>query len=226
MSSLSQHIVPVWKRWLSYFQELHLESYPSDINPHLYVCLNRGRLQLCAKSAIYSFEDLYDNFHKTFSRIALPPDGSSVLVLGLGLGSVIEMLERNFKKSYHFTAVEIDDHVIQLADKYVLRHLQSPIQTICTDAYVFCESASEKYDLILVDVFINDLIPTKFSTSLFTGYLKDLLHPSGQIIINRLYQSDKDRDAFNDFYQGPVAEQFAEKDFFQIKGNRMIVASN
>ena len=52
---------PLWKRWLSYLFEIHVESTSSDYNPHLHVSLNNGRYQLSTANAIYSFEDLYDN---------------------------------------------------------------------------------------------------------------------------------------------------------------------
>ena len=90
---------PFWKKILSYFFEFHIESAPSEINPHLYVSLNRGRYQLSTANAIYSFEDLYDNFFDAFKKVNLDQYPiKNVLVLGLGLGSIPLMLEKNLKK--------------------------------------------------------------------------------------------------------------------------------
>ncbi|MEL6944963.1 MAG: hypothetical protein AAFO82_20090, partial [Bacteroidota bacterium] len=57
-SRLAQSI-PRWKRWWSYLSEIHIESAPNEINPHLYVSLRNGRYQLSTANAIYSYEDLY-----------------------------------------------------------------------------------------------------------------------------------------------------------------------
>jgi hypothetical protein len=77
---------PFWKNLLSYFFEFHIESAPSEVNPHLYVSLSRGRYQLATASAIYSFEDLYDNFFNAFKQINLDENPiKNVLILGLGL---------------------------------------------------------------------------------------------------------------------------------------------
>ncbi len=82
-SAIRNPHIPRWKYWLSHFMELHIESAPSELNPHLYVSLTRGRLQLCTANAIYSFEDLYDNFSKTFDLFKeefVPKE--EVLILG------------------------------------------------------------------------------------------------------------------------------------------------
>ena len=119
--------IPRWKRLLSYFVEFHIESAPSELNPHLYVSLNRGRYQLCTANAVYSFADLYDNFVKAFQRLQpaqLPI--REVLLLGFGLGSIPLMLEKKFHCRIRYTGVEADESVIWLAGKYALPELQSP----------------------------------------------------------------------------------------------------
>ena len=109
---------PLWKRFLSYLFEIHIESTSSEYNPHLYVSLQKGRYQLSTANAVYSFEDLYDNFSDAFKEIDLDRlNIQNVLILGFGLGSIPIILEQNFKKKYHYTGVEIDEEVLYLAKK-------------------------------------------------------------------------------------------------------------
>ena len=72
----------------------------------------------------------------------------NVLVLGLGLGSIPLMLEKNFGKKYNYTAVEIDESVIYLASKYALPKLESNIQIICADAFAYVRQTEQKLSLI------------------------------------------------------------------------------
>ena len=92
---------PIWKRLLSYFFEWHIESAPSEANPHLYVSLKNGRYQLCTANAVYSYEDLYTNFLRAFEQIDFDKvPGKDVLILGLGLGSIPIILEKRFGRPY------------------------------------------------------------------------------------------------------------------------------
>ncbi|MEL7021873.1 MAG: hypothetical protein AAGK47_09700, partial [Bacteroidota bacterium] len=101
--------VPTWKKWLSYLTEIHIESAPSEINPHLYVSLRRGRYQLCTANAIYSYEDLYSNFYKAFEQVNLHKiKGDRVLILGYGMGSIPYILEKKMNYDFNYTAIEID----------------------------------------------------------------------------------------------------------------------
>ena len=213
-----------WKKWLSYFFEQHIESASSDHNPHLYVSLNRGRYQLCTANAVYSFEELYDNFYKTFQQLnfeALP--GKRVLLLGLGLGSIPQMLEQHFNQSFQYTAVEIDEAIIYLANKYVLTNLQSPIETICTDAIAFIDQTSEKFDLICMDIFLDDVVPTAFETNHFLESLKACLHPEGFLLYNRLSVTDKDLSKTRMFYQDVFQTVFSDSAYLDVHSNWILI---
>ena len=110
---------PLWKRLVSYFFEIHIESTSSEFNPHLYVSLYKGRYQLSTANAIYSFEDLYDNFSEAFEEIDLDRLAiQNVLILGFGLGSIPILLEQHFNKEYHYTGIEIDEIVRICANQF------------------------------------------------------------------------------------------------------------
>ena len=145
---------PKWKKILSYFKELSLEKTSSLSNPYLEVLLVAGRHQLVTKDAIYSFDDKYENFNQSFKRInweLLP--GNRVLVLGLGLGSVILLLEKYFHKSFDYTAVEVDSEICRLCNDYTLQRLDSFVEVIPSEAMRFLVSTDDSYDMIIMDIF-------------------------------------------------------------------------
>lgn len=215
---------PLLKKLLSYVTEIHLESAPSDINPHLYVSLNKGRYQLSTANAVYSYGDLYDNFSKTFGQLAPQlTDKMNVLILGFGLGSIPYMLENTFGKRMYYTAVEIDENVIYLADKYVLDELEAPIQLICADAFAFVMQCQEQFDLICMDVFLDDVVPPKFTGKQFLEALKDLLEPDGRLLFNRLALSNEDLERTGRFFEQEFKPVFENGTYLDVGGNWMLM---
>lgn len=55
----------------------------------------------------------------------------------------------------------------ELAVKYTLSRMSNPVQIITTDAYMFMEITEEKFDMIAVDIFEDDLGPPDFETQDF-----------------------------------------------------------
>lgn len=219
-----QHI-PRWKRLLSHFFEFHIESAPSELNPHLYVSLNRGRYQLCTANAVYSFADLYDNFTKAFRRLQpahLPIQ--EVLLLGFGLGSIPLMLEKKFHCQFRYTGVEADESVIWLAGKYALPEIESPLELHCTDAYTFVFSTESRFDLICMDVFLDDQIPDEFTQTDFLEALRNLLLPGGILLYNRLSATDEDKALSRVFWEEAFLPVFPQAEKWDFGGNWILKA--
>ena len=218
--------LPRWKYYLSYLVEFHIESAPSEINPHLYVSLKRGRYQLSTANAVYSFADLYTNFRIAFEKIKLDQRTiQDVLVLGFGLGSIPYLLEKTFKKKYRYTAVEIDENVLYLANKYVLGDLSSPISIMPTDAAIFVSYCQEQFDLICMDVFLDDEIPTYFESEDYLIQLKNLLTQDGLLLFNKLALTEKDKENCKAFL--PVFQKiFPDATYFDVDGNWIFVSSS
>ncbi len=215
---------PFWKRWLSYLLEIHIESAPSALNPHLYVSLCKGRYQLSSARAVYSFADLYRNFFEVFRLLepqTLPPQ--QVLLLGFGLGSIPYMLEKNYGVCWSFTGVEADENVLYLANKYVLDELQCPMELICADAYAFLLSNQRRFDLIAMDVFVDNEVPEKFESLEFLQALARALQPHGLLLYNRLYGAGQERDHVRAFFQRTFQKQFPEGKLLELGDNCMLL---
>lgn len=215
---------PRWKVWLSYFMEQHIESAASDHNPHLYVSLSNGRYQLCTANAIYSFEDRYDNYRRAFTRIELDRlPGKEVLLLGLGLASIPLMLEKIFEQELHYTAIEIDEAVIELASKYALPEIMSPVELICTDALAYVTQQPATFDLICMDVFLDDVVPESFEKEIFLESLKGMLKPGGLLLFNRLAATEKDKKGSQQFFETSFLKVFPQGGFMDVGGNYILV---
>ena len=218
--------IPKWKHWLSYLTEVHLESSSSEHNEELHVTLNKGRLQLSTPNAIYSFADKYENFYKTFEQIELDNSIEEVLILGFGLGSIPYMLEKKFDKKYRYTGVELDEEVIYLASKYVLSDLQSEVMLIEADAINYMQQCTQAFDLICIDIFVDDQIPDVFLTRAFLHLVKDSLTDDAVVIFNHLADRPKYEKKAKAYYNDVFVKVFPEGKYLQILGNGMMVVGN
>jgi SAM-dependent methyltransferase len=215
---------PLWRQALSYLMTQPIEQTTSPHNPHLRVVLKNGRYQLQTLNAIYSYGDLYDNFSKAFARLDLERAGvQRVLILGFGLGSIPLMLEKMFHKHYDYTAVEIDAEVLRLAEKYVLDDLHATITFHVSDALDYVAFAEEKFDMICMDVFIDDTVPTAFEQAEFLTHLKSLLTPNGLLLFNKLAFFKKDKQAAMDFLKYPFKQVFTEGGYLDVQGNYILL---
>ncbi len=215
---------PLLKRLASYLFEIHIESMPSEINPHLYVSLVKGKYQLSAASAIYSHGIYYQNFGEAFKQLKLDNlPGSNVLILGFGLGSIPILLEQQEQKKYHYTGVEIDECVLALAQKYTMHEVQSPTEMVCADAKVFVKICQQQFDMICVDVFLDDIIPGEFQQIEFLQDCAKLLSHNGLLLYNCLTWTDKDLEETEKFYNNVFSKAFPKAKHLEIFGNWILI---
>jgi spermidine synthase len=211
------------KIW-SYFVEVKIETASSDINPILNLVLRNGRYQLNTTNAIYSYADLYDNFTKSFEILKLENYKiEEVLILGFGLGSIPYMLEKKFKRKYYYTGVEIDPTVLVLANKYVLDDLKSGFEMICNDAYNFVQTCEQEFDLICMDVFLDDTVPEYFETVEYLNELKRLLSKNGILMYNKIAYKESDKIQSMKFFNNIFRIVFPKGRILDVNGNYMLV---
>lgn len=215
------------QKFWSHFKDIYIESASSDFNEVLHVVLSRGRYQLLTENAIYSFGDLYSNYRKAFDKINIGQQKiDNVLILGFGLGSIPFMLENKYLQNYHYTAVEIDEAVLYLANKYVAQHLKSPIEMVQADAFAYVIQSEQQFDLVCMDVFIDDEVPNQFETIDFLEGLKNQIAPNGILLFNRLYLTKKDKVNTNSFFKNQFLKVFPEGNFLDVDGNLILTNRN
>ncbi len=214
-----------WQRLMSHFVEIELEKRTSRHNKTLIVSLVQNRYQLSTAKSVYSFDDLYLNFRKAFREIRLPAEGAEVLVLGAGLASVPLILEKSFERRYRYTLVELDELIIELASKYTLPRLDSPVQMVHADAEHYVKIARQRFDLVIVDLFVEDVVPTYFSSEAGCEAVRDLLGVRGLVLCNRLYATIKDKEQTECFYDSVFRMVYRDALRLDVGGNWILVGS-
>lgn len=201
-----------------------MEQTSSYYNPYLEVLLVEGRHQLVTEDAIYSFDDKYINFDQTFKKLNwLKFSNKRVLVLGLGLGSVILLLEKKYDQQMDYTAIEVDPEICRLCSKYTLDTIDSFVEVIPSEAMEFLSTDAEQYDLIIMDIFQSGDIPLKFQSESFITLLKGHLKADGLLLYNRL-NITKEHKQENVTFSPIMEAAFPDMTTLEIKDNLMIVS--
>ena len=219
--------IPTWKKWLSYLLEQHIESVEGNLNPSLHVSLVNGRYQLSTDTAVYSFDDLYDNFTTAFQQTNFDTfKPKSVLLLGLGLGSVPYILETTYGIKPLYTAVELDEAVIYLAEKYRLSELDAPVQCIAADAEIFVSICTESFDFIVIDLFVDDQIPEAFLDNEFMLRIKELLSENGLVMFNHMAMTKVQKEEADAYFKRIMLPIFPDATYIETRNNRILVNSS
>ncbi|WP_298545721.1 spermidine synthase [uncultured Aquimarina sp.] len=180
------------KKIVSYIWPL-TKKIQSKINGTLEVTWMNGKKVLDSETANYSYGSLQRILDYGLSKIYFDSK-SSVLLLGMGGGSVIDTLRNRYKHSGHITAVEIDPIIIQLAkDEFNITE-NKELLIISDDALNFVSNCQNSFDLIIIDLFIDLKVPIEFYQISFWDRLIELMSPKGNVLFNAGIQLDDDSD--------------------------------
>jgi len=116
----------------------------------------------------------------------------SALVLGLGGGAIVEVIEDNWSEA-HVVGVDLDEIIVNLGKKYLSLSKTRP-EIHIADAEDFIEAQGKekkKFDLVCIDTYLGDQFPKKFETNKFISSIKTILNKEGKAVFNRLYYDEK-----------------------------------
>ena len=138
------------------------------------------------------------------------PSLQDVLLLGLGGGSAMELVDEYWPESRK-TGVDIDDKIVNMGKKYLHTDEIKNLTIKIADASLWVERniGKNKYDLILVDLYKGGQIPEKFTNVAFMKNIKRLLKPEGLAAFNHLYSWEEKADA--DIFEQNLRQVFSAK---------------
>ncbi len=119
----------------------------------------------------------------TLLALAFTPNADSILMLGLGGGSILHML-RAARPHAGVDAIEIDPAILQLARKFFRVGDSSWFKVYLEDAAVYLEHCRRRYDIILVDTYVGASLAAQCTTREFFENARRSLSPHGVLVIN------------------------------------------
>lgn len=172
------------------------QFYDSDINKRLKVGWIDSKKVLNTKRTNYSFGGLQKVLNRGLNIIPINRI-KSVLVLGMGAGSVVDSLRNKFEYDGPIVGVELDPVVIDIAEKEFNLLQDDKVEIIQADAKEYIASCKQQFDLIVVDVFIDIDVPEKFYSSLFWNHIESRVSDNGFVLFNAgIDLSDEKRNNF------------------------------
>lgn len=192
-----------FKRLFSYIFPVKVFQIPSEINKNLEVTWNNGHLVLDSENTNYSFGTLEKVMRiglQQIEKIKLKKY-QSVLVLGVAGGSVIRLLRDEFEYTGKITGVELDSKIIEIANKYFNLNKVKNLKIKIQDAQEFIFTTTEEYDLIIIDIFQDNLMPTFLFEEKFSSQLKKILSENGSILFNTIVTLTSDFKRNANYYQ-------------------------
>ena len=212
------------KYFLSFLFDIEIETTESILNPFLKVVMRNGSLLLNSQNANYSYGSLQDAFKFVFKKIKIEDKKlNTILILGFGCGSIAALF--NDYKNIEITGVEADEKVIELYEKYFIGEITSDITLIEDFAEDFIKLNTKKYDLILVDIFIDLEIPSPIKEIAFFNHVTQSLAKNGVFIYNFIATNEQESKTFISI-EALLSKTYSKLETIEyMKHNKIIVAS-
>jgi len=166
---------------------------------------------------------VYSIWEKTLKKIRRQKNEvKKCLILGLGGGSVSVIINKLWP-NVKIVGIEIDPIMANLGKEFLnLKNVNIKID----DAFNYCLKAikqKEKFDLIIVDLYVGDKFPDKFDSLKFVNLTKNILSKEGVIVFNKLYYGEKRKESLN--FAKKVEEVYKNVEYFHPEANLMLICS-
>lgn len=186
----------MFSRILSFFIPVNIYKKNSPISKKLEVTWNNGQLVLDSKNTNYSYGSLQRILRKGLSYIGFEriKNFNNILVLGVAGGSVIKTITEEIKYKGRITGVEIDPEAIAIANKYFSLDTIPNVEIVIDDAFEFVLKTKEKYDLIIIDIFQDTVMPNFLFEEFFINRINFLLNVNGFILFNTMTLTEKEKN--------------------------------
>lgn len=113
------------------------------------------------------------------------PRKERVLMLGGGVYTLPEHVAMRHPDT-QVDVVEIDPELEQIAKDYFGYTAPANVRSITDDARTYVQRTTQKYDVILIDIFNEQTTPFNVSTHEFVSALKNILQPGGVVAVNMI----------------------------------------
>ena len=171
--------------WLSFITPLTLYRKKTASGTLLEVFERYGQLRLHLDGHPQSNSSYRRDWKKIFRRshVSAMPQHGSALVLGLGGGDMAYILKQ-MHPTWHVTFVELEHEVIEVARTYFGVSNTKGQTIILRDAQAYVANNKTTHDLVVVDLYSGDDVPSFVSESIFLRNIARALKPKGLALFN------------------------------------------
>ena len=136
--------------------------------------LIQGGIDIATGQPIYEYAYLMEAL-----PLRVRPDAQTALFVGLGPGAVVTRMQA---RGVRADVVDIDPVVVRMAERHFGFRPQRP--PIIADGRSFLRNGTDRYDLILMDVFNGDITPSHLLSKEAIAEIDQRLAPDGVFAMN------------------------------------------
>lgn len=179
---------------LSYIVPRVVVRDSSPINRDIRVLEEKGKYKLLVDGSRQSGEyvlKLWQQALCTFGIIP-SPDVQSILVLGVGGGTIIHLLHALYPDAL-ITGVDMDEKMVSIGKKYFGLNKVSGLTLSVSDAKEFVRRSAatkKQWDMVVVDLFVGAAIPAFVGEETFILNVKRIMTSKGVLLINYLRERE------------------------------------
>ncbi|OYX84675.1 MAG: spermidine synthase [Flavobacteriales bacterium 32-34-25] len=211
------------KRLLSYFYPIKIYSQKSALSQSLEITWANGDLVMDSLNTNYSYGSLQRILKLGLKNIGFAKikKMNHILILGVAGGSVVKTLVDDIEFKGKITGVEIDSEIIKIANQFFKLNEIPQLEIIIDDAFEFILKTTEKYDLIVIDIFQDTKMPNFLFESYFIDRICFLLKSKGVVLFNTmlLNQAIRNKKLISEFKK----EDFAIKSIPRVENHNELI---
>ena len=179
----------MFKKILSYLYPIKVGERKSDISGQLELTLQNGILTLDSQHTNYSYGSVSHILYYGLKKVGIKrvKEMKNILLLGVGAGCIIELLQKIVGYKGQITGVELDPEIIKIATQHFGIDKVKNLTLHLADAQEYVQQPNlPHYDLIIIDIFQDDLMPPFLFTETFIDNVVKLLTPQGALLHNTI----------------------------------------
>ena len=146
-----------------------------------------GRLVVNSENANQSFGSLHRVWRSAFKDAGVKDlQPRNALILGFGAGSAAHILVHELDLLTRITGVDDDEAMLRLASDHFPLKNKELVTLVREDAFTFATRSKDRFDLIVVDLFVDLDLPAGVEDKKFLHTLRMRLTDKGILLMNSI----------------------------------------
>jgi spermidine synthase len=212
-------VIDILKKIASQILPIEIEKGIGYMNIPISLHLYQNNYFVQSPNAIYAHTSNYTSFSTIIKKNeAYIKTAKNALILGWGLGSIGNILSK-YNLNIEKNGVEIDKLMLHWYKSY---NFQSNTTIHNDNIFNFVKNAKECYDIIAIDIYIDNKVPQEIFNTNFLNNINALLTNNGILFLSTFYQNKSEELESIQFCNNTLSKIFAETSYLSTKGNVML----
>jgi spermidine synthase len=173
------------KKIFSYVLPQKIKEGVTSLGQHYEINFENGVKVLNSENTNYSFGSLHQIMQKGIDEVLKTHQPKKILMLGLGAGSALHILNKKCKWDFEVVVVELDGDLIDIAKEEFELNKYNNVEILHNNAELAVSELNAKsFDLVIDDVFWDNQVPAFCLSEAYLQNCSSLLRSEGVYMRN------------------------------------------